>query len=110
MSRLPPPLPPRPSGQTQRPRSESSSSDTYTYVELEGDDFRLLLLPDRTGRRSYTLQHWDLYTAPEYLALSYSWGDKKSNAEIIINEKKFKLEMKSLEIALEYLIDRYPGK
>jgi hypothetical protein len=115
MSRIPPALPPRLSGQSQtspiQPStvSESSSDDTFCYKKLEGDEFRLFLLPNRTGSRLYKLKHFDLYAAPPYLALSYSWGKKESNAELALNEKKFKLPKKNLEIALEYLINRYPG-
>ena len=116
MSRIPPALPPRLSGQSQtspiQPStvSEFSSDDTFCYKKLEGDEFRLLLLPNRTGSRSYKLEHFDLYAAPPYLALSYSWGKEDSNAELTLNEKKFKLPKKNLEIALEYLINTYPGK
>jgi hypothetical protein len=117
MSQIPPALPPRRSGQSQTSPiqsstvSESSSDDIFSYKELSGDDFRLLLLPNRTGPRLYELKHYDLYAAstPQYLALSYSWGKAKSKVEVTLNKKKFKLPGKNLEIALEYLIDRYPG-
>jgi hypothetical protein len=58
----------------------------------------------------YKLKHFDLYATPPYLALSYSWGKEDSNAELTLNEKKFKLPKKNLEIALEYPINRYPGQ
>jgi hypothetical protein len=116
MSRSPPPLPPRLDGQSQTSPvqrstvSESSSYNISGYDELKGDEFRLLLLPNRTGPRLYTLRHFDLYAAPPYLALSYSWGKEDSNAELAIGNEKFKLPSKNLEIALEYLVDRYPGQ
>jgi hypothetical protein len=118
MSRIPPPLPPRPGsyGQNQTSplqhptASEASSDNTFRYKELKGDDFRLILLPNRTGPRLYTIEYVDLYEAPPYLALSYSWGKEKSNATLNTNHGKLKLETKNLEIALEYLIDRYPGQ
>jgi hypothetical protein len=91
--------------------SESSSDDIFSYKKLSEGAFRLLKLPNRNGPRLYELKHCDLYAAstPQYLALSYSWGKDKSEVEITLNKKKFKLLTKSLEIALEYLIDRYPG-
>jgi hypothetical protein len=116
MSRIPPALPPRLYGQSQTPPiqrstvSESSNYNTFHYKELGVDKFRLLLLPNTNGPRLYTLENFGLYEAPPYLALSYSWGKEDSNAEITINNGKFKLLKKNLEIALEYLINRYPGQ
>jgi hypothetical protein len=90
--------------------SEPSSDNTFCYKKLTGDEFRLLKLPKRAGERLYKLRHFDLYEAPQYLALSYSWGKAKSNVDVTLNKKKFKLPGKSLENALEYLINRYPGE
>jgi hypothetical protein len=118
MSRIPPALSPRRSGQSQtspiQPStvSESSSDDIFSYEKLSGDAFRLLKLPNKNEPRLYELEHYDLYAAstPQYLALSYSWGRAKSEVEITLNKKKLRLPGKNLEIALEYLIDRYPGE
>jgi hypothetical protein len=118
MSQIPPALPPRRSGQSQTSPIQSSTvsgspnDDEFPYEKLSGDAFRLLKLPNRNGPRLYELKNYELYatSTPRYLALSYTWGSQESYAKLNINWKEFKLPTKNLEIALEYLIDRYPGE
>lgn len=69
----------------------------YTKLDTKKQQIRLLklsrppsaanVLPDRN------MIHFDLDTAPEYIALSYTWGDASNNQHIIVGNKAMTIRM-----------------
>ncbi len=59
---------------------------TFMYNPLEGRmDFRLVrVLPERTAKLKCEIMHASLDTPPEYIAISYAWGDGFDTKRLVL--------------------------
>jgi hypothetical protein len=80
----------------------------YTALDTDVNEIRLLtLLPnDEAGRVCCTLKHVSLINPPEYVALSYCWGDASITKEIMIDGVPVQVGS-NLESALRLLVYYY---
>lgn len=75
--------------------SVDSNASSFTYKPLEEGQIRLLQFCQEDVRKGNLLRvnllHTKLSQAPEYVALSYSWGDgdKAAIAEILVNHQRY---------------------
>ncbi|KAI0102806.1 heterokaryon incompatibility protein-domain-containing protein [Nemania sp. FL0031] len=61
-------------------------SHTLHYRDLDVGDIRVLhILPNTSPYLECRLEHVTLSRAPEYIAISYAWGDVEDKAEIIVD-------------------------
>jgi len=77
----------------------------YTALNSDVSEIRLLtILPDEAGSTPVhcTLDHASLINPPQYVALSYCWGDVNVSEEIIINGYSTQVSA-NLESALRHL-------
>lgn len=58
----------------------------YEYNSLDADQFRLLHVPVQLDL-PYSLIRADIYAAPPYAALSYTWGNPNFSKHIIIDDR-----------------------
>jgi hypothetical protein len=84
------------------------ASMEYSALDTDANEIRLLtLLPDdENGRVCCTLMHVSLINPPEYVALSYCWGDQAITREITINGVQVQITT-NLESALRHLFCHY---
>lgn len=80
------------------------TSDLYNYRELEATKQQIHLakllrsppatdtLPNR-GIIHCELETFDIDTAPEFISLSYTWGDSSATQYILIDNKPFIVRM-----------------
>jgi Heterokaryon incompatibility protein (HET) len=80
----------------------------YRTLDTDANEIRLLtLLPtDEAGHVCCTLKHVSLINPPEYVALSYCWGDASSTKEIMIDGIPLQVGS-NLESALRHLLQHY---
>src|SRR5271155_4275697 len=72
---------------------ESSSGYEYTPLNTEQNEIRLVRLLSTThmNRVSLEIQHYPLHACPDYIALSYTWGDPSATKTILLNSHKFSI-------------------
>jgi len=80
----------------------------YSVLNQDKQEIRLLTVcsgsfEDEIRCKLHTVS---LNATPAYTALSYCWGNKDEQGEVVVDEKKTTI-MKSLEIALRYLRNGY---
>jgi hypothetical protein len=91
-------------------QQELISVRQYQYLPLDTTraDIRLLFIPRGCIRASpngdYTLFRTPLINAPEFVALSYCWGDHALECEVTINGQSMRIT-ENLKIALDNLED-----
>ncbi|KAE9376863.1 HET-domain-containing protein, partial [Stipitochalara longipes BDJ] len=80
----------------------------YSALDADTNEIRLLtLLPnDEKDHVCCTLKHVSLINPPEYVALSYCWGDQSITTEITINGVSVQVTA-NLESALRHLFCHY---
>ena len=58
---------------------------TYQYSPLHESEFRLInILPKTTSKIKCEIRHYSLANPPEYIAISYAWGDADDTEKIIL--------------------------
>lgn len=63
------------------------TNKTYNYARLEKGDFRLVkILATRNFQMECEILHAYLREAPDYMAMSYAWGDPADSAQIKIRD------------------------
>ena len=96
---------------TERPRN--SGSERYGYQHLERNEIRLLRgHVNDAGQLIGELHSFHLGDAPDYDALSYTWGSKtyaKPEQSLLINGKVLPV-LESLYPFLRFLLDVQPTK
>jgi hypothetical protein len=86
----------------------------YTRLDTKKQQIRLLklsrppsaanVLPDRNMIHC-ELETFDLDTAPEYIALSYTWGDASNNQHIIVGNKAMTIRMNLFDFLYAFRSD-----
>jgi hypothetical protein len=71
------------------PLSTSGSSTlgpkNYQYLPLGDEEFRLLrILPERMSKLKCEIEHRSLEEAPDYIAISYAWGDGVDTKPLVL--------------------------
>ncbi|RYP93271.1 hypothetical protein DL770_000646 [Monosporascus sp. CRB-9-2] len=80
-----------------------SSNRTFQYRSVEGLEFRLIcLFPENMSMIKCEIMHASLESHPEYVALSYAWGDVDDTTKIQIDGCPFTITS-SLHAALAAL-------
>ena len=85
---------------------ESYSTAHYQPLREEEQEIRLLCYSGLTADSNTiccTLEHAKLTDKPDFVALSYAWGDPKSTKAVIVNGIKIQVT-ETLEMALQHLI------
>jgi hypothetical protein len=79
-------------------RGESSEEseppdDTFEYHDLEDPQTEIRLIKIHTQGKSISirLEHFDLDNAPDYSALSYTWGNATPTREITVNRRQMSI-------------------
>ena len=58
----------------------------FVFRPLQGDEIRLARIRSATDESfELSLEHWHIDNAPDYLALSYVWGDPRDTKPVILN-------------------------
>ncbi|KAK0744821.1 heterokaryon incompatibility protein-domain-containing protein [Apiosordaria backusii] len=81
------------------------------YSPLTGREIRLITISDGDDETciSCTLSTVSLTDSPEFVALSYSWGDPKLKQPILVNGQPFDVTV-NLELALQRLRRLHPNR
>ena len=68
--------------------SEDATANEFVYHQLtDPSEIRLIKVHAGGKKIGMRLEHYDLEDAPDYSALSYTWGDASRTREILINRK-----------------------
>ena len=82
----------------------------YRYQPLDSlkDEVRLIYILPRAGEDEIctNLVHVSLYDQPEYLALSYTWGNPHPSSPLVLNGFDFEVRSNSLERSLTEEVTR----
>jgi hypothetical protein len=79
----------------------------YTHSRLELNQIRLLQVIDGNSQNPrFSVVHVARKSAPPYTALSYTWGDEKTEEQIHLDGKRFMVR-RNLWSALHYLIPHF---
>jgi hypothetical protein len=75
---------------------------------VEKHQIRLLKRCGSSGHTmGYRLTTFDFESAPKYVALSYTWGDKRPTGFISIDGKEFEIRMNLLNFLRTYETDEF---
>lgn len=86
----------------------ASSVYRHQPLDVENHQIRLLKLRDLSEHtKDYCLDAFDFKKAPHYIALSYTWGDKRPTGFISINGKKFEIRINLLNFLSTYKTAKY---
>jgi hypothetical protein len=70
------------------PSSVTLGPKHYHYSPLEGVEFRLLkILPERMSKLRCEIVHQSLEHPPDYIAISYAWGDGLDTKSLMLHGK-----------------------
>jgi hypothetical protein len=77
-------------------------------LDVEKHQIRLLKLRNSSERTmDYCLTTFDYESAPRYVALSYTWGEKRPTGSVSIDGKKFEIGLNLLSFLSTYGEDEY---
>ena len=74
--------------------NDDAASNAFEYREIEDPgEIRLIKVHQRGKHIGVRLEHYDLDNAPDYSALSYTWGDATRIREIMVNRRQFPVRL-----------------
>ncbi|ETS76634.1 hypothetical protein PFICI_12021 [Pestalotiopsis fici W106-1] len=71
------------------PATDSLGKRSYRYSELKRGEIRLVrILPAKMSAIKCAIEHYSLANVPEYVAVSYAWGDVGDTEQIYVDGMK----------------------